>query len=239
MNLVELIEAVKKEPNIYKNLHEDDDEFQSEWQSIANKFCVSIDEVQRNWNRILYEYMEYLKGNDDFELAKYMDFLQPYMFTMIDDTSIDEEELKNILKDDDDVQEVSQDLDKSPENVLEENQEKQERGEETQEICFDEPTPPCIAVNTTPAEGKSQIDLVDTAKVPETVAKEKSQTPPAMDNNTSTKNDPSFTNLTSMELIFLGYAKQLQKMPLSLQLKTKRKIADIMDDAELQMMEGL
>lgn len=83
MNLVELIEAVKKEPNIYKNLHEDDDEFQSEWQSIANKFCVSIDEVQRNWNRILYEYMEYLKGNDDFELAKYMDFLQPYMFTMM------------------------------------------------------------------------------------------------------------------------------------------------------------
>lgn len=157
-----------------------------------------------------------------------------------DDTSIDEEELKNILKDDDDdVQEVSQDLPKSPENVLEENQEKQERGEETQEICFDEPPPPSIAVNTTPAEGKSQIDLVDTAKVPETVAKEKSQTPPAMDNNTSTKNDPSFTNLTSMELIFLGYAKQLQKMPLSLQLKTKRKIADIMDDAELQMMEGL
>lgn len=46
----------------------------------------------------------------------------------------------------------------------------------------------------------------------------------------------SFTNLSSLELIFLGYAKQLQKMPIQLQLKTKRKIADIMDEVELQTM---
>lgn len=46
----------------------------------------------------------------------------------------------------------------------------------------------------------------------------------------------TFTNLSSLELIFLGYAKQLQKMPLKLQLKIKRKIADIMDEAELEMM---
>lgn len=47
-----------------------------------------------------------------------------------------------------------------------------------------------------------------------------------------------FTNLTSLELIFLGYAKVLQQMPLRLQLQTKRKIADIMDEAELKLFEG-
>ncbi|XP_036347416.1 uncharacterized protein LOC118756780 isoform X1 [Rhagoletis pomonella] len=47
----------------------------------------------------------------------------------------------------------------------------------------------------------------------------------------------SFTNLTSLELIFLGYAKVLQRMPLGLQLQTKRKIANVMDEAELKMYE--
>lgn len=47
-----------------------------------------------------------------------------------------------------------------------------------------------------------------------------------------------FSNLTSLELIFLGYAKVLQRMPLRLQLQTKRKIADIMDEAELKLFEG-
>ncbi|XP_018788954.1 PREDICTED: uncharacterized protein LOC108968987 [Bactrocera latifrons] len=46
-----------------------------------------------------------------------------------------------------------------------------------------------------------------------------------------------FSSLTSLELIFLGYAKVLQRMPLRLQLQTKRKIADIMDEAELKLFE--
>lgn len=58
-----------------------------------------------------------------------------------------------------------------------------------------------------------------------------SRTSSTMSHNTS-----SITNLTSLELIFLGYAKQLQRMPLTLQLKTKRKIADIMDEAEMEMI---
>ncbi|XP_054732961.1 uncharacterized protein LOC129240913 [Anastrepha obliqua] len=55
--------------------------------------------------------------------------------------------------------------------------------------------------------------------------------------NDNTRMSTSFTNLTSLELIFLGYAKVLQRMPLRLQLQTKRKIADIMDEAELKMFE--
>lgn len=48
----------------------------------------------------------------------------------------------------------------------------------------------------------------------------------------------AIANMSSLELIFLGYAKQLQKMPLALQLSTKRKIADIMDEAELHVLNN-
>lgn len=64
----------------------------------------------------------------------------------------------------------------------------------------------------------------------------KATAPPYQESRLSL-NESSFNNLSPMELIFMGYAKQLQKMPLALQLKTKRKIADIMDEAELKMME--
>lgn len=64
----------------------------------------------------------------------------------------------------------------------------------------------------------------------------KATAPPYQESRLS-QNESSFSNLSPMELIFMGYAKQLQKMPLALQLKTKRKIADIMDEAELKMME--
>ena len=53
--------------------------------------------------------------------------------------------------------------------------------------------------------------------------------------STTSHNTSAITNLTSLELIFLGYAKQLQRMPLTLQMKIKRKIADIMDEAEMEM----
>lgn len=53
--------------------------------------------------------------------------------------------------------------------------------------------------------------------------------------STISHNTSSITNMTSLELIFLGYAKQLQRMPLTLQMKIKRKIADIMDEAEMEM----
>ncbi|CAD7003856.1 unnamed protein product [Ceratitis capitata] len=71
-------------------------------------------------------------------------------------------------------------------------------------------------------------------------------TTPNLQANTCNINTPSgdinnsggFTNLSSLELIFLGYAKVLQRMPLRLQLQIKRKIADIMDEAELHLFEG-
>lgn len=65
----------------------------------------------------------------------------------------------------------------------------------------------------------------------------KAPAPPPYQESRLSQNESSFSNLSPMELIFMGYAKQLQKMPLALQLKTKRKIADIMDEAELKMME--
>lgn len=85
MNLIKLIEAVRNQSNIYKNLHVDDEEYAREWQKVAKEVgCeISAEAAQDQWNSILIDYMEYLRGNQDFELAKHMDFLQPYLFTMV------------------------------------------------------------------------------------------------------------------------------------------------------------
>lgn len=95
---------------------------------------------------------------------------------------------------------------------------------------------------------ESKKNVEDKVETPLQIDDEKKKEPEQIQNEISTietKSSPSievqsqnnaFSNLSSMELIFLGYAKQLQKMPLKLQLKTKRKIADIMDEAELEMM---
>lgn len=88
----------------------------------------------------------------------------------------------------------------------------------------------------------SQVSKENTNDKPEIIpeSKETAAPPPAQPSvEINTLKESSFSNLTSMELIFLGYAKQLQKMPLPLQLQTKRKIADIMDEVELKMMEQM
>ncbi|XP_073830494.1 uncharacterized protein [Musca autumnalis] len=272
MNLIKLIEAVKKEPKIYKNLQADDDEYQTEWETIASKVGVTLDEAQHRWNTILFEYMEYLKGNDDCELAKYMDFLQPYLFQMIDDTTIDEEMLHTILKDEDvGVMEHSENSNEHPEEVQEEGESQESSAKETASTTLENITQkgtliqiPSPEIQQEPTEenyeklnAKAPLKLLSDKPLtpqqnpieevyekpnpPIQLVPDKPLTPPAaIINKPAMQNESSsFSNLTSIELIFLGYAKQLQKMPLALQLKTKRKIADIMDEAELLMMEGL
>lgn len=83
MNLVQLIESVKKQANIYKNLHDDDEEYLKEWQKVAEECQTTSDEAQDQWNMLLLEYMEYLRGNNEFAMSKHMDFIQPHLFTIM------------------------------------------------------------------------------------------------------------------------------------------------------------
>uniref|UniRef100_A0A1A9WPV5 MADF domain-containing protein n=1 Tax=Glossina brevipalpis TaxID=37001 RepID=A0A1A9WPV5_9MUSC len=48
----------------------------------------------------------------------------------------------------------------------------------------------------------------------------------------------TFNNLTHLELIFLGYARQLQRMPQTTQMQIKRKIADIIDEGEICLLNA-
>ncbi|XP_013111023.2 uncharacterized protein LOC106089647 [Stomoxys calcitrans] len=280
MNLVKLIEAVKKHKNIYKNLSDTGARScTKDWQIVAKDLqnamnCdVTAAEAQDQWNGVLLAYYEYLRGNQDFALAKHMDFLQPYLFTMIDD-HINEEELTNIVEDEENVNsthtnkepkdetegydgnetgDLAQTIRKDPLNdilikhqIVQPMEERVEKPKDsakndiviTESSAEDSEKGVLLPSDKASAAQQQQTD-VNTEKAKDTI--EKPSVYPekiiAAPRNTSSQNDSSFSNLSSMELIFLGYAKQLQKMPLKLQLKTKRKIADIMEDAELAMME--
>ncbi|KAM7347686.1 uncharacterized protein ACRADG_007200 [Cochliomyia hominivorax] len=210
--LINLIEAVKNHPNLFKNSAPncEQDEIK-EWSAVAEECKLTISEAQNQWNQLLIEYVEYLRNHQDFNLAQNMDFLQPYFFTITDDENIDEDELLDAID--------SKTISENKKNII-------------------EPTKDQETV-------KSPLDLnennkIESITIPETSSKTFTHcTQPkdaaSVSSQVATQND-AFTNLSSLELIFLGYAKQLQKMPLSLQLKTKRKIADIMDEAELQLI---
>ncbi|XP_075155345.1 uncharacterized protein LOC142228730 [Haematobia irritans] len=249
MNSVKLIEAVKKHPNIYKNIGDGRNECSKEWQMVVKDLQkainreVQVEEIQDQWNGMCSAYVEYLRGNQDIShdswIPKHMDFLQPYLFSMIDD-HIDENELANILTDegvdgpaiDSDERnqpEEKENVDTSPKESLEDIIIKHNLMQSLDEQIETPIRKSDINISESEKETKGAV-VAPVKKVPEEKILPESRTQ-------SAQNDSSFSNLSSLELIFLGYAKQLQKMPLRLQLKTKRKIADIMEDAELAMME--
>ncbi|XP_037828121.1 uncharacterized protein LOC119616046 [Lucilia sericata] len=203
--LINLIETVKNHPKLFTNTPQNDREELQEWTDVANVCKITISEAQDQWNLLLMEYVEYLRNNQDFNLAQHMDFLQPYFFTINDGEAIDEDELLNAI----DCKKIAEN-DSNAEDIK--NEKEMDR-------------------NSSELQNKVNEKIAKTEKSPTT----SNQLTPAISSETNNPSN-SFTNLSSLELIFLGYAKQLQKMPLPLQLKTKRKIADIMDEAELQMM---
>ncbi|KAI8125583.1 hypothetical protein FF38_05316 [Lucilia cuprina] len=204
---INLIETVKKYPKLFTNTPQNDQDELQEWTAVANECKITISEAQDQWNLLLMEYVEYLRNNQDFSLAQHMDFLQPYFFSINDGEAIDEDELLNAI----DCKKIAENIDSDIGDIKNEKE---------------------MVRKSIKLQSKDINDkMASTEKLPTTC----NQLTSAISSETNNPSN-SFTNLSSLELIFLGYAKQLQKMPLQLQLKTKRKIADIMDEAELQMM---
>lgn len=79
--LVNLINAVKNHPKLFTNLAQNEDECK-EWNAAAEECGMTVIEAQDQWNLLLIEYVEYLRNNQDFSLARHMDFLQPYFFSI-------------------------------------------------------------------------------------------------------------------------------------------------------------
>lgn len=81
--LINLIKAVKNHPKLFMNASQNDDQDDNtEWGAVANECKMTIAEAQEQWNILLLEYVEYLRNNQDFDLAQHMHFLQPYFFTI-------------------------------------------------------------------------------------------------------------------------------------------------------------
>ncbi|XP_067621855.1 uncharacterized protein [Eurosta solidaginis] len=243
--------------------HKDSDE---NWKRFAreNKF-QSDPAAESKWRKLVANYISFLVYGTSFAYEKEMQFMQMPLLSAMhlgdDDTQsesdIDEEMLKTVLNtyEDDDgptdnKRQCIEAADVSAETYNNENFKivKFDYGEEKQITHSSEVT------NTTSKVHAHLIEnaLADNNKNVESHGGEdgklkKIETfvqptiePPTISANIADDTQSmsgGFTNLTSLELIFLGYAKVLQRMPKRLQLQTKRKIADIMDYAELQMLE--
>ena len=82
-NLICLIESVKNHPKLFQNTVSTDDQDIEEWTAVAAECNMTISNAQQQWNQLLIEYVDYLRSNQSFPLAKQMDFLQPYFFTIM------------------------------------------------------------------------------------------------------------------------------------------------------------
>lgn len=83
-NLIALIKSVKNHPKLFQNtVNNDDQDDTAEWAAVAEECKITMSNAQEQWNQLLIEYVDYLRSNQNFPLAKYMDFLQPYFFTIM------------------------------------------------------------------------------------------------------------------------------------------------------------
>ena len=134
------------------------------------------------------------------------------------DLDLDENELQLLLE--------SEDEEEKPQENIAENKIKSKA--DTAEPCQKK------AKNSTTIT-EPEFPVITVRKLEFSPQKQAPTTPQKAANGGDSEN--GFSNLSSLELIFLGYAKTLQKMPLPLQLKAKRKIANVLDEAELEMFE--
>ncbi|XP_011193723.2 uncharacterized protein LOC105219351 [Zeugodacus cucurbitae] len=260
----DFILAIKLYPDLYKAYKGDDKDGEKNIKSLWSQFArennfKSGAAAELKWRQLISKYVSFLMYGTHFPFEREMQFMQmPLLGAGLDDaqsdSDIDEVELKKVLNI---YEECPTDIKKHYirndmcNEVLKNPTQSKEQGNElckTNNINLNS-----SLKNTEKHYETKDVKSEDTEnkilskpKETNTVSTENTTNTVTTTTNAQTANNSSgdasapsgFTNLSSLELIFLGYAKVLQRMPLRLQLQTKRKIADIMDEAELELFEG-
>ncbi|XP_037936302.1 uncharacterized protein LOC119670207 isoform X2 [Teleopsis dalmanni] len=202
-------EILYRKPFIKNNLTE---EQKKKWMEIANSCNIESGAISM-WQTVLYNYRNYLTKGTKFTYANDMQFMQAFIFEdeLCENSTLnveyDENELDRILNSEDEDNQCT---------ILEKTRTNNVRDKTIEKNDLKQ----------------NEMNLVVQERVSHL------QEHQCVENDTNGDFTQSFnhTNLSSLELIFLGYAKLVQSMSLPLQIQTKKKILNIMEEAELQML---